>query len=448
MRMSKVSGTTRIYISAVVTGAVAILACAQQAEGAEWTTMWWVTGVTLAALFVSCDYVPVSARIERPAWSRSAAATLAAVVLLGPFGAGLVGAAAAVSQRRLPLAMRIFNGATCSMAGSAAGFVFVLAGRLDRIPARTAFPLTPVVAGRPASGAFSVLIWPFVAAAVVHVLINHGLIWQMNRLGRSGDFDRSGDQVPAAATSGTSANSEALPLAVTDLGFAALGLVVAALWAVIGPFAAAIALVPLYVARWAMRQIADQRRAHSATLATFCQAVETKDLYTRGHSERVSNNAAMIARQIGMRADRVAAVAFSGLLHDVGKLGVPTKVLRKAGPLTEEERAEMELHPRRGLEIAGHIRFLDEALTGIMHHHERMDGRGYPMGLAGHEIPEFGRIVGVADAFDAMTSDRPYRRALTVSQAVSELRDAAGSHFDPAIVEAFIAALVDSTSAP
>src|ERR1022692_262981 len=443
MRMSKVSGTTRIYISAVVTGAVAILACAQQAEGAEWTTMWWVTDVTLAALFVSCDYVPVSARIERPAWSRSAAATLAAVVLLGPFGAGRVGAAAAVSQPRLPLAMRIFNGATCSMAGSAAGFVFVLAGRLDRFPARTASPLMPVVAGRSASGAFSVLIWPFVAAAVVHVLINHGLIWQMNRL------DRSGDQVrPATATSGTSANSEALQLAVTDLGFAALGLVVAALWAVIGPFAAAIALVPLYVARWAMRQIADQRRAHSATLATFCQAVETKDLYTRGHSERVSNNAAMIARQIGMRADRVAAVAFSGLLHDVGKLGGPTTGLRKAGPLTEEERAEMELHPRRGLEIAGHIRFLDEALTGIMHHHERMDGRGYPMGLAGHEIPEFGRIVGVADAFDAMTSDRPYRRALTVSQAVSELRDAAGSHFDPAIVEAFIAALVDSTSAP
>ncbi|HUZ52434.1 MAG TPA: HD-GYP domain-containing protein [Streptosporangiaceae bacterium] len=411
--------------------------------------MWLVTGVTLAALFVFCDYIPISTRVQRSAWSPSSAATLAAVVLLGPVGAGLVGAAAALSLCRLPAAVRIFNGATYSLAGSAAGGAFVLAGRLVRIPADERFSLTPAGAGRSASGGFSVLIWPFVAAAVVHVLISHGLIWQMLRLDRSGHLDRSGDRAPpAAAAAITSARSEALPLAVTDLGFAALGLVVAALWAVVGPFAAAIALVPLYVARWAMRQIAEQRRAHSAILATFCQAVETKDLYTRGHSERVSNNAAMIARQIGMRADRAEAVAFSGLLHDVGKLGVPTMVLRKAGPLTAEERAQMELHPRCGLEIAGHIRFLNEALTGIMHHHERMDGRGYPMGLAGDEIPEFGRIVAVADAFDAMTSDRPYRKALTVSQAISQLRDGAGSHFDPVIVEAFIAGLLDSTSAP
>ena len=411
--------------------------------------MWWATGATLAALFVFCDYGPTATRIQRSAWSPSAAATLAAVVLLGPVGAGLVGAAAAVSLRKLSLAMRIVNGAIYSLAGSAAGIAFVLAGHLVHVLADKTSPLAPVVAGRPAPGGFAMLIWPFIAAAVAHVLVNHSLVWQMLRLDRSGDVDRpEGQPRSATAAAVTSASSEALPLAVTDLGFAALGLVVAALWAIVGPFAAVIALVPLYVARWAMRQIAEQRQAHSATLATFCQAVETKDLYTRGHSERVSTNAAMIARQIGMRADRAEAVAFSGLLHDVGKLGVPTRVLRKAGPLTVEERAEMELHPRRGLEIAGHIRFLDEALTGILHHHERMDGRGYPMGLAGDEIPEFGRIVGVADSFDAMISDRPYRSALTVSQAVAELRYGAGSHFDPVIVEAFIAALSDPTSAP
>jgi HD domain-containing protein len=445
--MSRVSGTTRIYISAIVVGAVAILACAQLAAGAVWTPTWWTTGATLAALFVFCDYIPTPTRIQRSAWSPSAAATLAAVVLLGPVGAGLVGAAAAVSLRRLTLAMRIFNGATYSLAGSAAGIAFVLAGRPVHMLADEAFPLALVVAGRSAPGGFAMLIWPFIAAAVVHVLVNHSLVWQLLRLDRSEDLDRPGAQ-PRFAAAVTSARSEALPLAVTDLGFAALGLVVAALWAVLGPFAAVIALVPQYVARWAMRQIAEQRRAHAATLATFCQAVETKDIYTRGHSERVSNNAAMIARQIGMRADRAEAVAFSGLLHDVGKLGVPTRVLRKAGPLTVDERAEMELHPRHGLEIAGHIRFLGEALTGILHHHERMDGRGYPMGLAGDEIPEFGRIVGVADAFDAMTSDRTYRSALTISQAVAELRDGAGSHFDPVIVEAFIAALSDPNSAP
>ena len=173
--------------------------------------------------------------------------------------------------------------------------------------------------------------------------------------------------------------------------------------------AEAIVLVPLYVARWAMAQFAEQQQAHTATLRALCQAVETKDFYTRGHSERVSRGAGMIARQIGMRTDRAEAVRFAGMLHDVGKLGVPTKVLQKDGRLTEEEYAAIQLHPMRGLEIVKDIGFLNEALAGIMHHHERIDGRGYPMGFAGDEIPEFARIIAVADAFDSMTSTRAYR---------------------------------------
>jgi HD-GYP domain-containing protein (c-di-GMP phosphodiesterase class II) len=149
----------------------------------------------------------------------------------------------------------------------------------------------------------------------------------------------------------------------------------------------------------------------------------------------------MIARQIGMRADRAEAVTFAGMLHDVGKLGVPTMVLQKDGPLTEEEFAAIQLHPMRGLEIVREIGFLNEALTGIMHHHERMDGRGYPMGFAGHEIPEFARIIAVADAFDSMTSTRSYRKARRIGEAVAELRSAAGTQFDPKIVDAFISSL-------
>ena len=231
-------------------------------------------------------------------------------------------------------------------------------------------------------------------------------------------------------------------LLASDLGFAALGLVLAALWSVLlGWVAAIIVLVPLFVARWAMGQFAEQQRAYAATMAALCQAVETKDFYTRGHSERVSRGSAMLAREIGMRADRLEAITYAGMLHDVGKLGVPTKVLQKAGPLTEEEYAAIQLHPMRGLEIVREIGFLNEALAGIMHHHERIDGRGYPMGFAGDEIPEFARIIGVADAFDSITSTRSYRKARTVAQGVEELRKGAGSQFDPAIVAAFIAAL-------
>src|SRR6266702_4448139 len=113
---------------------------------------------------------------------------------------------------------------------------------------------------------------------------------------------------------------------------------------------------------------------------------------------------------------------FAGMLHDVGKLGVPTKVLQKTGPLTEEEFAAIQLHPMRGLEIVREIGFLNEALAGIMHHHEKIDGTGYPMGFAGDEIPECARVIAVADAFDSMTSTRSYREARRISEAIYELR--------------------------
>jgi HD-GYP domain-containing protein (c-di-GMP phosphodiesterase class II) len=125
----------------------------------------------------------------------------------------------------------------------------------------------------------------------------------------------------------------------------------------------------------------------------------------------------------------------------VGKLGVPTRVLQKTGKLTEEEYAAIQLHPMRGLDIVREIGFLDEALAGIMHHHERIDGRGYPMGLAGDEIPEFARVLAVADAFDSMTSTRSYRGARPVDEAIAELRKWSGTQFDPAFVDAFVAAI-------
>jgi HD-GYP domain-containing protein (c-di-GMP phosphodiesterase class II) len=129
------------------------------------------------------------------------------------------------------------------------------------------------------------------------------------------------------------------------------------------------------------------------------------------------------------------------MLHDVGKIGVPTRVLQKTGKLTEEEYAAIQLHPMRGLDMVREIGFLDEALAGIMHHHERIDGRGYPMGLAGDEIPEFARVLAVADAFDSMTSTRSYRGARPTDEAIAELKKWSGTQFDPAFVDAFVAAI-------
>jgi hypothetical protein len=409
--MSRVSRAAWVYIAAVAATAAALLV---HSVPAVLSTQWWTELGVLMILFLICDSTPTPLAARQSAWSPSSSATLAAVVLLGPFGAALVGAVSVLSPRRkLLLAERVFNGAMYALSGYLAGWAFVRLHGQVGIPGYVSFPL---------------IIWPFAVAAVVHVLANQGLLWGMLEL-----ITQGARRVRLESS---------LPLLlVSDLGYAAFGLVIAALWWVMGPFAAALVLVPMFVARWAMGQFAEQQRAYSATMKALCQAVETKDFYTRGHSERVSRGSGMIASQIGMRADRAEAIRFAGMLHDVGKLGVPTKVLQKTGVLTEEEYAAIQLHPMRGLEIVREIGFLNEALTGIMHHHERIDGRGYPMGFAGDEIPEFARIIAVADAFDSMTSTRSYREARPIDEALEELRQGSGTQFDPALVDAFIAAL-------
>jgi HD domain len=418
--LGKLSLTAWLYMTAVVLAATGLLAWAlTRGPGLGAGFQWLSALLVLAVLFLVCDSTPTPVVSSRQfVWSPSSAATLAAVVLLGPVGAAIVGATSLLSVRRGPyLRQRAFNGANYALSAYAAGAAYLALG------GRT---------GPPGPGSFPAILWPFAVAAVVHVVINHGLLWGMLKL------------IPQQPTRPHSSGlGLGLPLLiVSDLGYATLGLLIAALWSVgLRPVGVILVLVPLFVARWAVAQFAAQERAYAATMAALCQAVETKDFYTRGHSERVSRGSAMLAREVGMRPDRVDAIRYAGMLHDVGKLGVPTKVLQKNGPLTEEELAAIQLHPMRGLEILREIGFLDEALAGIMHHHERMDGRGYPLGLVGDEIPEFARVIAVADAFDSMTSNRSYRAARRIEEAVSELRRGAGGQFDPALVDAFVAAL-------
>ena len=162
------------------------------------------------------------------------------------------------------------------------------------------------------------------------------------------------------------------------VGYGLLGLLFAVLWNWSSPFAAVLVLLPLLVARWAWMQFALQQQAYEATIRTLVQAVETKDHYTRGHSERVAKASVMIARVLGIREDRVNALRYAGILHDVGKLGVPTKILQKTSGLTDDEFAMIQTHPLRGTEMVQDIEFLDEAFKGILHHHERVDGLRLP----------------------------------------------------------------------
>ncbi|MDG4864966.1 HD-GYP domain-containing protein, partial [Streptomyces sp. T-3] len=220
------------------------------------------------------------------------------------------------------------------------------------------------------------------------------------------------------------------------------GLMMAVLWrSPYGPLAALLVLLPMYISCWVFAQYHRERAAHQATIRALVQAVDIKDGYTRGHSERVGKASVLIAHELGMADERVEVLRFAGILHDVGKLGVPTRLLRKDGPLTPEERRIIELHPEYGHEMVRGIGFLGEARAAILHHHERLDGSGYPYGLAGRQIPEFARVVAVADAFDAMTSTRSYRRARPIADALAELKRCAGRQFDPQMVRALARAL-------
>jgi HD domain len=404
----KLSLIAWLYIGAVIAAAIAVVARGPF-HGIDWKQV-----AVLALLLVACESIATVLKSRALAWSGNSIASLAAVILVGPVGAALVGACTLFGIRRGPsVPQRLFNTGMFTLSAYLAGRTFLLFGGHVGVPGPASFPG---------------IIGPFAAAAVVHVVVNFSLLRGVLWLTRE---------------PGTPAGRVGLDfkLMITDLGYGAFGVLIAALWGVLGPFTAVLVLIPVLVARWAVAQFALQQRAYEATVSALCQAVETKDFYTRGHSERVSRGSVMISREIGMRVERVEAIRYAGMLHDVGKLGVPTSVLQKNGALTDDEYAAIQLHPMRGLDIVREIGFLDEALAGIMHHHERIDGKGYPMGLAGDEIPEFARVLAVADAFDAMTSNRSYRGARTVPEGIAELRKWAGAQFDPAFVDAFITAI-------
>jgi HD-GYP domain-containing protein (c-di-GMP phosphodiesterase class II) len=176
-----------------------------------------------------------------------------------------------------------------------------------------------------------------------------------------------------------------------------------------------------------------------SALLALSEAIEARDPHTRGHSVRVARMAHAVGVRFGCDELRLA-LRLGGALHDVGKLVVSEAVLNKPGPLTEEEVAEVRGHPEAGARMVALDRALRPALPGVLYHHERWDGAGYPTGRSGEEIPLEARILAVADCFDAMTSDRPYRAALPAEQALEEVDQCAGSQFDPDVALVFLEA--------
>lgn len=182
------------------------------------------------------------------------------------------------------------------------------------------------------------------------------------------------------------------------------------------------------------------QKVYLSTIEVLATAIDAKDPYTRGHSRRVTLYSVAIAEQLGLPAKEIESIKYAGLLHDVGKIGISDSIIRKPGRLTDEEYGIIKTHPAIGAKILRPVEFLADKVPGVLHHHEYYDGRGYPDHLTGENIPLAGRIICVADCFDAMTTNRPYRKGLSVNTVVAELKKLSGKQFDPICVEAFLQA--------
>ncbi len=274
--------------------------------------------------------------------------------------------------------------------------------------------------------------WPsllaVLLAAVAYSVVNHALVAGVVTLSSPDRF------MQTFRTIGPS-----LVMQIPYVGIAVLTAVViqrASLWALL------LMAVPAVIARYGLLAFQRVDEAYDQMVTSVVNALEMKDPYTRGHSDRVSQLSVHVAEQLGVSYEERRLTRYAALLHDVGKIGVPLCIINKPGPLDDDEFAEIKKHPTIGADILHDVDFLGPAIDIVRYHHERLDGRGYPYGVSADELSQLVRIVTAVDAFDAMTSTRSYRRALSVDDAVAELRRCAGRQFDPEVVEALAAVAV------
>lgn len=367
----------------------------------------------MVAEVLSVQYGPVSI-------SFTTSVCAAANILLGPAGGGLAtGMSTLLASARVkeqPVLRGVYNVGQLSLTGLAAGWAYVLTGGI--VLGHSA--LTPSQIPR--------VILPLAALAVASFVANTSLVGAYLSLKLGASFlsiwkSTFSWTIPAQAALTVLALALAQTVAAT--GVIGLGLFV----------------VPLLIARQFYERYLTLKRAYADTVRSLVAVIEAKDAYTRGHSERVALYSVDVARRLGFSDQRVERIELAALLHDLGKVGISKRILQKRSRLSDEEFEIIKAHPDIGAHIIEGVPFLADLVPVIHSHHERVDGTGYGGHLEGEAIPIEARVLGVADAFDAMTSSRPYRAAMSVDQTTQELRRCAGQQFDDVIVETFLEAL-------
>lgn len=223
-----------------------------------------------------------------------------------------------------------------------------------------------------------------------------------------------------------------------------MGVLLALVYIHLGVGGVILLLFPLVGARYAFQRYVDMREVYRSTISALSHALDAKDPHTYGHSERVAYYATAIGRRLGLAEDQIEMLEYIGLLHDIGKIGIGDVILNKPGVFTPSEYEEMKKHATIGADIISGIHILGKSASWVRHHHERYDGTGFPDGISGERIPFGARIISVADAFDAITSERPYKRAMTLEECREELIAHSGTQFDPKIVGVMIELMNES----
>lgn len=206
----------------------------------------------------------------------------------------------------------------------------------------------------------------------------------------------------------------------------------------VGPLVLVLFYLPLIVTKVSLQKYIDLWETYSETAAALSTAIDARDPYTHGHSVRVSEYSSLVAKELGLNDEQIERLKYIGLLHDVGKVGMPDGILKKQGPFTYDEYEEMKRHASIGADIIKVMKFLGKGEEWVRYHHERYDGSGFPLGLKGEDIPLGARIIACADSFDAMTTDRPYKEKMSYTEAKEELIRCSGTQFDPKVVKAMI----------
>ncbi|HEX7941044.1 MAG TPA: HD-GYP domain-containing protein, partial [Gemmatimonadaceae bacterium] len=418
--MKQLPIAARLYVSAVILVAAVILGL--ELPGMHFAQPWlfgtlFVLSCASAAMKIA---LPLTTNVST--MSVSYAIDFASLLLLGWEETLLVAAASAFSQcmlnnkERPPVHRTLFSMATLVVTVAGAGLVF------NALSGPGPDPVTAVAR-------------PLVGAATVYFVLNSGLIaaaialasrqpawqiWQTNFLWSAPSYFVGAGAAALAAWT------------VTHVGFWLAPLTFAPIYLTYRTYR-------VYLGRLeAQRHVQDTSDLHLATIEALAAAIDAKDQMTRVHIRRVQAYAAGLAEAVDLSPEETQAVRTAALLHDIGKLAIPAHILSKPGPLTPEEFAKVRIHPQIGAEIISSIPFPYPVAPIVLSHHERWDGTGYPQALKGEQIPIGARIITLVDYFDVVTSDRPYHTALSVDNALAQMKHEAGRALDPALVDIFI----------